>query len=998
MSKTEHDIKTELLLKPLNSKEELRDWMYLFLDILFPMGVVHPESTHSPVEAMWRIYQLMKTGESQDVPQVCMLSSRDSYKTLSAAAIEVLCLVHFRISIAHMAAIQDQAAKAVEYVNSFFRKIKPYLEANGWKNVSDNKKKIEWLTDEGQNIYIRIVICTIRGANCIDPRTIVDTEDGPKIASEIKIGDILRTYDFWEDSFILNKVTSLGTVKNDSLEIKFNDGSNLLVSLGHKIFTQRGFVNSGNIKIGDRVISFGDSDYIEPSPSLTQVNWTLKNMVLGTLLGDASVQKLPSGSCRYQVFHCKEQLEYLKQIQKTFIKYKIYSHIVPDREGYRLYTQAHKYFKKVHDICYIENKKNVSENWLSKIGLEGLSFLIMDDGTCHRKILGKYKENPIDIATLDFSDEENTVIIKRINKLGYEAKLHRFGEYNTIRIPISDSRQLAIDSMHYYVDCLKYKLPISDNIRFAIDSGNSLDAIGSRGFYWENSKIHNTRKGRSFNKRVKEKLNKEVVEVNLIGTQELVGIGVENSNFNNKTYIANNILVHNSEHVPMLFIDEVDVVQDPRALNEAKMIPSVFKNYFPLTVYLSTRKFAGGLMEKTLKQTKKANGEILRWNIIDIAERIPHEVARTNEPKVTRYISRNLPMVNLKTEDWEVLPDEEKVKYERFEAYAGIADHKMLPVMRNYLVDRPQEDFGNLYKPLVAVHNNFRQLDADMAEAQLLCNKPSTSGLVYPRFSNTENVLSVRAAIEKVMGQDMKIDSFMFLKQYLKDLGCRFIGGADWGFSDATSLIVLGLMPNGDIYHLDTMAMTGLELDDIVKYAVEMNDDWGIEKWYVDQAYPAYIKTLKRKGLKIPKFDKDVSAGISALQGKIVDSNNVRKYYVIDTPNNKQVMEAFGNYMWKTDGKGEIIEGKPEHGNDGTADIMDSIRYPFQCLYHKGAKIAFAAADGDNRIDKDIINKSNNLGEVAQVVNKKIMTERIGELATADKNKPKKGGKKKILW
>ena len=52
----------------------------------------------------------------------------------------------------------------------------------------------------------------------------------------------------------------------------------------------------------------------------------------------------------------------------------------------------------------------------------------------------------------------------------------------------------------------------------------------------------------------------------------------------------------------MLFMDEVDVVQDPRALEEAKMIPSMSndRKYFPLTVYLSTRKFAGGLMEKTL--------------------------------------------------------------------------------------------------------------------------------------------------------------------------------------------------------------------------------------------------------------------------------------------------------------------------------------------------------------------------------------------------------------
>ena len=124
MSDAIEKIKTELVLKTLNNKEELRDWMYTFLDIKFPMGVVYPGSTHGPVDAMWRIYELMKTRESRDVPQVSMLASRDSYKTLSAAAIEVLCMLHFEISVAHGAAIKSQSEKAIQYVTSFFRKLK----------------------------------------------------------------------------------------------------------------------------------------------------------------------------------------------------------------------------------------------------------------------------------------------------------------------------------------------------------------------------------------------------------------------------------------------------------------------------------------------------------------------------------------------------------------------------------------------------------------------------------------------------------------------------------------------------------------------------------------------------------------------------------------------------------------------------------------------------------------------------------------------------------
>lgn len=611
------EIKSELILKPLNSAEELRDWMTVYLGITFPLGVVYPESTHGPIEAMWRIYELIKTGESAEIPEVTMLSSRDSYKTLSAAAIEVLLLVHFRFSVAHAAAILSQSEKAVQYVNSFFTKIRPYLEYNGWTKISDNKTRIEWRTDEGDSIYIRILVMTRKGMN--------------------------------------------------------------------------------------------------------------------------------------------------------------------------------------------------------------------------------------------------------------------------------------------------------------------------------------------------------------------------------------------SEHLPALFLDEIDLIGDPGALEEAKMVPSMYKGHYPITVSLSTRKYAGGLMEKKIRETIDAGGEILRWNIIDVTERITLEEAKADLPKVVRYVTRTLPMNVLKQEEWEGLIDEEKVKYEKIMAYQGIADHKMLPVMKNYLVDRPQEDVDNLYKPLKAVHNNFKQTSPEMGEAQLLCNKPSSAGLVYPKF-NTENILSPREAIERVMGKDMEIDSFPFLAQYLKDLGVKFIGGADWGFSDLTCLVVLAILPNGDIFHLDTFAEDNLELDDIVKYCLELQEFWGIEKWYGDQNYPAYLKTLRKNGMSFPKFDKDVSAGFAAVQGKIVNSDNVRKYYVINTPNNKCVIDAFGTYSWKTDARGDVIEGKAEHGTDGTADIMDSIRYPFQNMFVVNKKINFRMGGSSSKDLQEKINNANSLQSASQEVNKTIMESKIKELAVKDKNNKKKKGKKRIFW
>jgi hypothetical protein len=570
MSEELEKLKTDLILKPLNSAQELRDWMYTYFDIRFPMGVVYPTSTHGPTEAAWRIYELIKTGQSKDVPEIVLLSSRDSFKTLIASAIEVLCLVHFRFSIAHAAAILSQSEKAVQYANSFFNKIQPYLEKNGWKKTSDSKTKIEWRTDEGDNIYLRVLVMTRQGMN--------------------------------------------------------------------------------------------------------------------------------------------------------------------------------------------------------------------------------------------------------------------------------------------------------------------------------------------------------------------------------------------SEHLPMLFMDEIDLIQDPRALEEAKMVPSIYKKYFPLTIALSTRKYAGGLMEKKVREAERSGGEVLRWNIIDITERITKNEARVNEPKISRYISRELPLKNISPEEFETLNDKEKTKYEKFDAYAGVADHPMLSVMRNYLVDRPQTDVGDLYKPVIAVRNNFKQTSPEMGEAQLLCNKPSSSGLVYPRFSIVDNSVSINEAYGYLSGEKESSRTLTELVEYMHNLGIEFYGAADWGNTDETSLGVFAKLAGGITWFIDLLSAPDMEIPEIKEKVKDFTEMYRIKKWFCDSNYPAYIKMLKRTDTiygKIPavgvkKGVESVIDGITCVQSRIVDANNTRHFKVLKHQSTERVFDAFETYKWKLDGKGNPIDGKPEHGKDGVADIMDMIRYYFFSMFGKGKNVLFS--------------------------------------------------------
>jgi hypothetical protein len=609
-------LKTMQIFKPLNSEEELRNWLYLYLDIWFPTGVVYPLSTHGPCSAMWRIYELFKTGKTKEVPQVVMISSRDSYKTLSAAAIEVLLFVHFRFPMAHAAAIKFQAGACVTYVNGFFRKIAPYLEAHGWTKSSDNKTLIEWRTNEGEDISLTILTASVAGFN--------------------------------------------------------------------------------------------------------------------------------------------------------------------------------------------------------------------------------------------------------------------------------------------------------------------------------------------------------------------------------------------SRHCPFIALDELDLM-DGNAFKESRMVASVYKGHYPLILILSTRKFSFGLMEQQINLTPSIGGEIFRWNIVDITESISDEEARVNEPKVVRYITSKLPMVNLSENQWLQISDEEKNKYERLEAYAGIAEHPMLPVMKNMLVDRPKEDKGNLYKPLTATHTNFKVTDIEIADAQLLCNKPSSAGLVYNRYVESLNTLTMDEALFRVTDEIYSGTTLEHFRNYLINLGIVFIGGGDFGFTDFTSLVVLGLLPNGDVWIVDGICEQGLELDDIVKHAKELQNRWEVDKWFMEQAYPSYLKTLRKNKIKCPDFTKVVADGITAIKSKIVNTSNDRRFFIIRQPNTERVVQAFTQYSWQLDAKGDIIEGKPYHDKDGVSDIMDSIRYPMQNLFGNDKnKNSFSVSTEQNNQSRY---QPKSREESVADYNNGLMRQKIGELTGGGLSTYRKpNGKKRIIF
>jgi len=397
----------------------------------------------------------------------------------------------------------------------------------------------------------------------------------------------------------------------------------------------------------------------------------------------------------------------------------------------------------------------------------------------------------------------------------------------------------------------------------------------------------------------------------------------------------------NSAHTNLMFIDEIDVVKDPQAYEEAKLIPGYAKGIHPVTVKLSTRKFAFGLMQKEISKAQDpidpSGDKILRWNIMDVTEKCPTTRHKPELPREDRYVAKSLPSRQMSPEDYSILPSVEQEKWEIVKnAYAGCQSCKLLPVCKTRLAHRPDKDIKGLYKPVGAVLNTFKKTDPDRAEAQLMCWKPSAKGMVYPRFENLSekgNVITLEKAWEILEGEKSEKSrvSDIDLLFKMQTLGIRFYAGVDWGYTHDFVIVIFALIPNGEIWIAYCYSQSGLEFSDCLEVAKTYRDKYAIDKWYCDQAMPSHIKSFNKNHMKSPKFTKDVMGGIEAIRSKIVDSSGRRFLKILNIEANQKVIFAFLKHHFKLgpDGNPTLV---PDD-TPGVSDQADAIRYVGQCLF-----------------------------------------------------------------
>jgi hypothetical protein len=158
------DERQELFFEPIETIDELRLWLKVFLNIELPDESVDDESTSNPLKFVWEVYSSMKdkTGPKRFVA-AC---ARNTGKTLTACIIRFLGMVHYRRNGTHLAATLEQSQSATLYFEEFLSipEILPYVKINNTRTKELSGMPPNSWTNLGK-CKVRVATATIRGVN-----------------------------------------------------------------------------------------------------------------------------------------------------------------------------------------------------------------------------------------------------------------------------------------------------------------------------------------------------------------------------------------------------------------------------------------------------------------------------------------------------------------------------------------------------------------------------------------------------------------------------------------------------------------------------------------------------------------------------------------------------------------------------------------------------------------------------------------------------------------
>lgn len=214
--------------------------------------------------------------------------------------------------------------------------------------------------------------------------------------------------------------------------------------------------------IGGKCRKLGQSLSMWYERNTVPISYVQEQIILGSLLGDASLSLSDDEQYELQMGHCLEQKEWLSHKAKilgsnvrAYIKDE--SSFSVGKEFFHC-SYFNKYeLKRIHNLCFRSKIKVVSKEWASKLDSIAIATWFMDDGTSS---FGKNGSVILRFSTLSFPKSQLKILQARLKELGISTTLQKHADGKGLVIAI---RQKFVNPFMdliepHIVTCMKYKV------------------------------------------------------------------------------------------------------------------------------------------------------------------------------------------------------------------------------------------------------------------------------------------------------------------------------------------------------------------------------------------------------------------------------------------------------------------------------------------------------------------------------------------------------------
>lgn len=221
----------------------------------------------------------------------------------------------------------------------------------------------------------------------------------------------------------------------------------------HMFFTDNGWREAGDLKVGDRVAILD-----------LPLSYQTRQIILGTLLGDSSIYR-PSPLTRgFSFSHAAPQKDYFT-FKMTLLKSLVrecrgttggFPGSTPNRRANSIVTPAIS--DLILRLCEVDNRKIVTEAWVDELTPIAIAIWFLDDGSCMKS---KKQRPRARIATNAYNNIEVGLLVETLTqRFGLHCRSFNGKTYkgNTIVFSAEGTEKLFSLIAPYVPSMMKYKL------------------------------------------------------------------------------------------------------------------------------------------------------------------------------------------------------------------------------------------------------------------------------------------------------------------------------------------------------------------------------------------------------------------------------------------------------------------------------------------------------------------------------------------------------------